>query len=215
MAFDFIAHEANITTAQAYFCGWGGLDNLCSALLTGFFERPVMVKAFGDDDSDVWSLELQDAPLSKEEQAALMDALHADDLARDLNDCGSDPVWEISHALSEALVALTLPFEVQGSHAADDGVWFTGEIPAATVRLLIQYTESGSSPVLLTVPMAEGVTKEDVINAFHKAMRFEEREVRESLPDHQARLVLVTTDMEATLKVRITSTPVDAVSAIR
>ena len=80
------------------------------------------------------------------------------------------------------------------------------------MRLLIQYTESGSSPVLLTVPMAEGVTKEDVINAFHKAMRFEEREVRESLPDHQARL---TTDMEATLKVRITSAPVDAVRTIQ
>lgn len=46
-------------------------------------------------------------------------------------------------------------------------------------------------------------------------MRFEEREVRESLPDHQARLVLVTTDMEATLKVRITSAPVDAVRTIQ
>lgn len=215
MDFDFIAHEANITTTQAHFCGWDGLDNLCSALLTGFFKRPVMVKAFGDDDSDVWTLELQDAPLSKEKQAALMDALHTDDLVRDLNDCGSDPVWEISHALSEKLVALTLPFEVQGSHAADDGVWFTGEIPSATVRLLIQYPEADYSPVLLTVPLAEGVTKEDVITAFHKAMRVEDREVRESLPDHQARLILVTADMEATLKVRITPTPVDAVSAVQ
>lgn len=214
MSFDFLKHAANITPCQAHFCTWEDLNNLCSALLTGYFKRPVSVWAVGDTYNDGWSLKLGDTPLSKEEQTALMDVLHADDDDREANDFGEYPIWEICQGLSFRLVAATLPFPVEESHAADDGVWFTGHAPANVARLLIQYPEADCLPDLLVVPVEDPVTKEEVITAFRRAMRFEDAEVVESLPDRLTRLDLVIADMEIALNTRITAFSIDAADSI-
>lgn len=214
MSFDFLEHAANITPNQAHFCSWEGLSNLCSALLTGYFKRPVFVGAAGEEHSDGWTLKLGDAPLSKEELTSLMDVLHADDYDRDANDFGEYPIQELSQSLGCRLVAATLPFTVEASHAADDGVWFTGHAPANVARLLIQYPEADCLPDLLVVPIEDTSTKEEIIAAFRRAMRFEDAEVVESLPDRLTRLDLVVDDMENTLNTRITAFSIDAADSI-
>lgn len=214
MSFDILKHAANITPCQAHFCTWEGLSNLCSALLTGYFKRPVFVEAVGEEHSDGWSLKLGDTPLSKEELTALMDVLHADDYDRDANDFGEYPIWELSQTLGLRLVAATLPFTVEASHAADDGVWFTGRASANVARLLIQYPEADCLPDLLVVPVEDPATKEEVITAFRRAMRFEDAEVVESLPDRLTRLDLVIADMEIALNTRITAFSIDAADSI-
>lgn len=214
MSFDFLEHAANITPNQAHFCRWEELSNLCSAILTGYFKRPVFVAAAGEERSDGWSLKLGDAPLSKEELTALMDVLHADDYDRDANDFGEYPIQELSQSLSRRLVAETLPFTVEASHAADDGVWFTGHASTNVTRLLIQYPEADCLPDLLVVPVEDPATKEAVIKAFRRAMRFEDAEVVESLPDRLTRLDLVVDDMENALNTRITAFSIDAADSI-
>lgn len=214
MSFDFLKHAANITPNQAHFCSWEGLSNLCSAMLTGYFKRPVFVGAVGEEHSDGWSLKLGDTPLSKEELTALMDVLHADDYDRDANDFGEYPIQELSQSLGRRLVAATLPFTVEASHAADDGVWFTGHASANVTRLLIQYPEADCLPDLLVVPVEGSATKEDVITAFRHAMRFGDAEVAESLPDRLTRLDLVVADMEIALNTKITAYSVDAADSI-
>ena len=214
MSFDFLEHAANIMPNQAHFCSWEGLSNLCSALLTGYFKRPVFAEATGDKHSDEWSLNLGDTPLSLEELTALMDELHADDFDREANDFGKYPIQELSQSLGRRLVAATLPFTVEASHAADDGVWFTGHAPANVARLLIQYPEADCLPDLLVVPVETPATKEDVITAFRRAMRFEDAEVVDSLPDRLTRLDLVIADMEIALNTRITAFSIDAADSI-
>lgn len=214
MSFDFLEHAANISPNQAHFCSWEGLSNLCSALLSGYFKRPVFVGAVGEEHSDGWSLKLGDTPLSNEELTALMDVLHADDYDRDANDFGEYPIQELSQSLGCRLVAETLPFTVEASHAADDGVWFTGHAPANVARLLVQYPEVDCTPDLLVVPIEDLVTKEEVIAAFRHAMRFENAEVVEDLPDRLTRLDVVISDMEIALNTRITAISIDAADSI-
>lgn len=214
MGFDFIKQAAGITPTQAHFCGWEGLGNLCSALLTGYFKRPVTVAATGEERRDGWSLKLTDTPLSKDELAALLNTLKADDYDWDANDFGEYPIWELSQSVGQKIVAGNLPFHVDAMHAADDGVWFTGKAPSAVARLLIRYPEVDCNPDLLLVPMEGGVTKESVITAFRKAMRFEEPEVCAALPDRISRLLLVTADMELDLNIRISALSIDAEGTI-
>ena len=214
MNYNFVEHAANIMPNQAHFCSWEGLSNLCSALLTGYFKRPVFVEATGEEHSDGWSLKLGDTPLSLEELTALMDVLHADDYDREANDFGEYPIQELSQSLGRRLVAATLPFTVEASHAADDGVWFTGHAPANVARLLIQYPEADCLPDLLVVPVEAPATKEDVITAFRRAMRFEDAEVVDSMPDRLTRLDLVIADMEIALNTRISAFSIDAADSI-
>ena len=214
MGFDFMKQTAGITPVQAHFCGWEGLGNLCSALLTGYFKRPVTVAAAGEEHSDGWSLKLVDAPLSKDELSSLLNTLKADDYDWDANDFDGYPIWELSQSVGRKIVAGTLPFHVDATHAADDGVWFTGREAADTVQLLIRYPEADCTPDLLLVPMEGGITKESVITAFRKAMRFEEPEVCAELPDLLSRLDMVTADMESDLKTRIAALSIDAEGTI-
>ena len=214
MSFDFIEHAANIMPNQAHFCSWEGLSNLCSALLTGYFKRPVFAEATGEEHSDGWSLNLGDTPLSQGEMTALMDVLHADDYDRDANDFGEYPIQELSQSLGRRLVAATLPFTVDASHAADDGVWFTGHESAKLVRLLVQYPEADCTSDLLVVPVEDPVSKETVIAAFRRAMRFEDAKVAEELPDRLTRLDLVVADMEISLNTKIAAYSIDAEGSI-
>lgn len=141
MDFSFIKPNTAGASCQAHFCTWEGLSNLCSALLTGFFERPAFVQAVGESRSDGWSLKLVETPLSQEDLAALLEALQADDYDWDANDFGEYPVWELSQSLGLKLVSRALPFTVEASHASDDGVWFTGGAAAYVVTILRQRFE--------------------------------------------------------------------------
>ena len=145
---------------------------------------------------------------------ALMDVLHADDYDRDANDFGEYPIQELSQSLGRRLVAATLPFTVDASHAADDGVWFTGHESAKLVRLLVQYPEADCTSDLLVVPVEDPVSKETVIAAFRRAMRFEDAKVAEELPDRLTRLDLVVADMEISLNTKIAAYSIDAEGSI-
>ena len=111
------------TSCQAHFYTWAQLSELCSTLLTGFFDRPTPVQAVGEINRDSWSLKFLESPISHEDLEAIFTALQADDCDRDANKCS---VWGLSQALSQKLVSSTLAFPVDASHASDDGVWFTG-----------------------------------------------------------------------------------------
>ena len=126
------------TSYQAHFYTWTQLSELCSTLLTGFFERPTSVQADGETNLDSWSLKFLEAPISHEGLDAIFDVLQADDYVRDANDIGKCPIWELSQALSQKLVAPTLSFPVGTSHASDDGVWFTGSMAMYAVTVIRQ-----------------------------------------------------------------------------
>lgn len=103
---------------------------------------------------------------------------------------------------------------MESSHAADDGVWFTGHASANVARLLIDYPEADCTPDILVVPVKDTTAKEDVVTAFRHAMRFEDTEVIKELPDRLARLDLVTSNMEIALNTKITAFSIDAVDSI-
>ena len=124
--FTFATPSPTGTSCQAHFYTWTQLSELCSTLLTGFFERPTPVQAVGETNLDSWSLKFLEAPISHDDLEAIFTALQADDYDRDVNDIGKCPAWELSQALSQRLVSPTLPFPVDASHASDDGVWFIG-----------------------------------------------------------------------------------------
>lgn len=129
------------TSCQAHFYTWTQLSELCSTLLTGFFERSTPVQAVGEINLDSWSLKFLEAPISHEDLDAIFDVLQADDYVRDANDIGKCPIWELSQALSQKLVAPTLSFPVDASHAFDDGVWFTGSMAMYAVTVIRQRYE--------------------------------------------------------------------------
>ena len=117
------------TSCQAHFYTWAQLSELCSTLLTGFFDRPTPVQAVGEINRDSWSLKFLESPISHED---------LDDCDRDANGC---LVWELSQALSQKLVSSTLAFPVEASHASDDGVWFTGSMAMYAVTVIRQRCE--------------------------------------------------------------------------
>lgn len=131
MDFNFLKPDTTLVPRQAYLSEWEGLSNICSALLTSFFERTISTQAIGEPYSDNWELKLPDTPLSKEDLTALLGALHADDHEWDANDYGEYPIRELSQGIGKKLMALTLPFPVAESFATDDGVWFIGDTPVA------------------------------------------------------------------------------------
>lgn len=106
----------------AYFYTWHDLNHLCSALLSGFFHRPVTAQAIEDDSPENWELELT-APISKEEQHALLNVLQASDFDWDANDYGEDPVWGLSQGLSEKLIARMIPGPLEEAVCSECGVW--------------------------------------------------------------------------------------------
>lgn len=127
MDFGFVKPDGSLIPCQACLCGWEKLNGICSAILSGFLGRPVSAYAIGENSGDGWELKLADAPLPKDELAALLDALGADDYDWDANCCGNSPVWGLSQGVAWKLAALALPFPANASHASDEGVWFTGE----------------------------------------------------------------------------------------
>lgn len=215
MDFNITGHIPNVTPVQAHLISWDELGPLCASLLSGYLKRPILVGTVGDDYNDSWSLDISENPLTKQELASLLDALDADDYDWDANDFGEYPIMELSQALGQKLARLVLLFAVDESHAVDGGVWFTGKTPSDTVRLLIQYPEVDCTPDILTVPLDGEVTKEAVIAAFRHAMRFDNPEMRKSMPSRLERLDLIVIDMEITLKVKIGSLSIDAVGDIR
>ena len=59
------------TSCQAHFYTWAQLSELCSTLLTGFFDRPTPVQAVGEINRDSWSLKFLEAPISHDDEACL------------------------------------------------------------------------------------------------------------------------------------------------
>ena len=106
----------------ACFYAWHDLDHLCSALLSGFFHRPVTAQAIVGASVENWELGLS-APISKEEQHALLNALQASDFDWDANDCGEYPVWGLSQGLSEKLIARMIPGPLEETTCSERGVW--------------------------------------------------------------------------------------------
>lgn len=129
------------TSCQAHFYTWAQLSELCSTLLTGFFDRPTPVQAVGEINRDSWSLKFLESPISHEDLEAIFTALQADDCDRDANKCS---VWGLSQALSQKLVSSTLAFPVDASHASDDGVWFTGSMAMYAVTVIRQRCEGAN-----------------------------------------------------------------------
>lgn len=134
MNFDCLKPDDKLVPYQAYFFSWTELNELCSSLLSESLQRSVVAYAAGEERYDTWQIKLTNAPLAEDELAALMDFLGADDFDREANDFGGFPIWELSCTLSQKLVAARLPIPITGSHAADNGVWFTsqpvGETPS-------------------------------------------------------------------------------------
>ncbi len=139
--FSFPTPDQAGTSCQAHFYTWLQLSELCSTLLTGFFDRPTPVQAVGEINRDSWSLKFLESPISHEDLEAIFTALQADDYDRDANDIGKGPVWELSKALSQKIVSPTLTFPVDASHTSDDGVWFTGSMAMYAVTVIRQRYE--------------------------------------------------------------------------
>lgn len=132
-------------SCQAHFFTWAQLSEMCSTLLTNFFDRSTPAKAVGETDRDSWSLKLLETPLSQGDLEAIFSALHADDYERDANDFGEYPVWKLSQSLGQKLMSTMLPFVVEASHAADDGVWFTGSKAMYAVTVIRQRQDGRNS----------------------------------------------------------------------
>lgn len=139
----FTFQKPSLTGAscQAYFFTWAQLSEMCSALLTALFGHSTPAQAVGETNCDSWSLKLLETPLSREALEVIFTALQADDYERDVNDFGEYPVWELSQSLGRKLVSPMLPFVVEASHAADDGVWFTGNKAMYAVTVIRQRQE--------------------------------------------------------------------------
>lgn len=69
--FTFATPSPTGTSCQAHFYIWTQLSELCSTLLTGFFERPTPVQAVGETNLDSWSLKFWEAPISHDDEACL------------------------------------------------------------------------------------------------------------------------------------------------
>ena len=123
---------------QAHFFTWAQLSEMCSTLLTTFFGRSTPAQAVGETNCGSWSLKLLETALSREDLEVIFTALQADDYERDINDFGEYPVWELSQSLGQKLVSPMLPFVVEESHAADDGVWFTGSKAMYAITVIRQ-----------------------------------------------------------------------------
>ena len=68
--FTFATPSPTGTSCQAHFYTWTQLSELCSTLLTGFFERPTPVQAVGETNLDSWSLKFLEAPISHDDLEA-------------------------------------------------------------------------------------------------------------------------------------------------
>ncbi len=75
--FTFATPSPTGTSCQAHFYTWTQLSELCSTLLTGFFERPTPVQAVGETNLDSWSLKFLEAPISHDDLEAIFTALQA------------------------------------------------------------------------------------------------------------------------------------------
>lgn len=124
MDFGNLELDRKLSPCLAQFFSWSELGGLCSTLLTRCLQRSTSADAVRQGQSNAWALKLVDTALSQDELSALMDALEANDQGREAR----GDVWEISQSLSYMLVAKALPFSAEGSHAVDDGVWFTGGV---------------------------------------------------------------------------------------
>lgn len=132
-------------SCQAHFFTWTQLSEMCSTLLTTFFGRPILAQAVGETNCDSWNLKLPETPLSREDLETIFTALQADDYERDVNDFGEYPVWELSQSLGQKLISPMLPFAVEASHAADDGVWFTGSKAMYAITVIRQRQDGRNS----------------------------------------------------------------------
>lgn len=217
---DALKCTANVTPCQAVFYAWEELSNLYTAILSSCFERTITVGVTGDERGDGWFLQLGDTPLSKEELNTLLDTLKADGYDRDANDFGEYPIQELSQSIGQMIAALTFPFPVDASHAADDGVWFTGRMPAEIMRLFVSYPELEAVPDLLTVAIDGPAQREAVISAYFDALnKVNSEESEESNGqtedcDRFARLRTAAFYMEHALGVKVTIFPINAEGAI-
>ena len=124
--FTFATPSPTGTSCQAHFYTWAQLSELCSTLLTGFFERPTPVQAVGEINLDSWSLKFLEAPISHEGLDAIFDVLQADDYVRDANDIGKCPIWDRNSNLHISLIRWWLPKQRSAYRrpCLGTGAWF-------------------------------------------------------------------------------------------
>lgn len=121
-----LKHTAKVTPCQAIFYTWEELSNLYTALLSGYFERKISANVATDSLDDSWYIQLWDKPLFLNELHALLDTVNADDYDREANEFEECPIERLSQSVGNKIIALQSPFPIDASHAADDGVYFTG-----------------------------------------------------------------------------------------
>ena len=127
---------------QAIHIEWEELSNIFSELLTGLLGREI--KAQSDrEEYYYWSIRLLGVPLNQEELETLFELAGADQLDRELNDCGDYPIMELCQSLCARLMSKLLPYEADFTHADDEGVWFIG---------------SGIGKPILTKELPDGTT---------------------------------------------------------
>ncbi|MEG0598029.1 MAG: hypothetical protein RR502_08295 [Oscillospiraceae bacterium] len=200
-----LKHATKVTPCQAIFYTWEELSNLYTALLSGYFERTIPVGVTADERGDGWFMRLWDAPLSSEELLELLDTIKADDYDREANDFGEYPIKELTQSVGNKIIALQLPFSIDASHAADEGIYFTGKMPTETVRLLVTYPELEERPDLLCVSIDTPEKKGSVINTYFDALRKWNADDKSEGYDRISKLRMVATclEMELGMKVRI------------
>ena len=89
--FTFATPRPTGTSCQAHFYTWTQLSELCSTLLTGFFERPTPVQAVGETNLDSWSLKFLEAPISHDGLGTLPGSVPEACLTNTAFSCGRIP----------------------------------------------------------------------------------------------------------------------------
>ena len=110
-------------TYNAVHIDWRFLEQLLSKLLSGIFNRQMIVY-ISREEYDNWEISLLHSPMNKWEQELLFQLLDADDYEREANRYSTGTASGLSQGLSRTLVSKALPFFAAVSLPDDDGIWF-------------------------------------------------------------------------------------------
>lgn len=151
-------HNTLTGTTPAYELSWDELKLLVNRFLTGCFGREFRGKVPRSDFS-YWSVNLEDTPLTQDEQMQLLEQIGCSELPYE---CGElfegDEVTELTQEIAGQLVSAALSFSVDSSVANDYGVVFWGSQIGNPCTIML------SSQYVLTVACAKD--KKDVFDTF-------------------------------------------------
>lgn len=138
MDFQFLKPTTEPNSCQAQFCAWDGLNNLCSAQLSEYFQRPVFVEAFAMAHSGTWSMKMIDTPLTRKELDSLLNSLQISGSNWTADKQKRFSVWVLPQPIGFRLAAKALAFPAEVAHAVRDGVWFTSWAAKYVVSVIRQ-----------------------------------------------------------------------------